>query len=290
MAEPNGYVYGLRGPFEAMINDIKEWFLAEFEEERYTTFRYLSQKDFAFDLELRDQYHPAHNDVNLERVHGYFKNLFLILDGQRRMREGINAAILLPKCPAGLLDPVKEPEAGVTPTPDAKPRREEMWLLYAPKEFNEQWKEATAPMKIKVDIPGAEFAKEEMCLRIPDPNVAEELGEEILRRDEEEEQAKADAAQAEVAKKARQEYEQAEAKAKGDEAAAKEQQKRDDEERQAQETKLRETAKAVAAARTNPKASAAPEPGSLPSPQQASSSESAPRPSPPLHGRTCSKL
>ena len=280
MAEPNGYVYNLRGPFEAMINEIKAWFLSEFEEERFTTFRYLSQKDFAFDLELRDQYHPAHNEVNLERIHGYFHNLFLILDGQRRMREGIQAAILLPKRPAGLLDAVKDPEAGLTPTPDAKPRKEELWLQYAPRAFNEEWKQTTAPMKTKVDIPGTEFTTEEMCLRIPDTKIAEELGEEILRRDEEKERAKADAAQEEVAKKARQEYEQAEAKAKAEEAAAKEQQRKAEEERQARETKLRETAKAVAAARANPKPAAAPEPGSLPSPQQASSSEAAPQQSP----------
>ena len=171
------------------------------------------------------------------------------------------------KRPAGLLDPVKEPEAGVTPTPDAKPRKEDQWLAYAPTAFNEEWKRALDPMKIKVDIPAAEFTHEEMLLRIPDSNSAVEIGEEIMRRQQEEEQAKEAAEQEKVAKKAIEEYENAEKKAKADEEAAKEQREAAEKERQAAEIKLRETAHAVAAARTAASPGPPAVPGLRPSPQ-----------------------
>ena len=234
--------------------------------QRVRAFRYLSQFEFGFDLELTDQYHPDRNENNLERLHSFFSNLFLL-------GEGIKTAISMPKRPAGLLDPVKEPEAGVTPTPAAKKSRMEAWLDYAPKEFDEQWRQINEAKKIKVDIQGAEFTTEEMCLRIPDTN-----SEAIIQSQQEEEEAKKAAVQEDEAKKAIKEFEAAEKKARADELAAKEKQQQVEAQREQKGRQLRETAQALAAARTKEKTGPAVEPGSLPSPQPASSSGSAPKP------------
>ena len=174
MAEPDCFFYNLLGPFQRMIKAIKEWFLEDFASDLNTRFRYVSQAELCPDLELRDQYHAEFNPKNQETLCSYFHNLFLILDGQRRMEQGIKAALGLPKKVAGLMDTIQDPLAGVTPMPDRWSQIEANLAKQTHADFTSHWKETAEVRKIKVDIAPQVITDEEMALRIPDTNIAED--------------------------------------------------------------------------------------------------------------------
>ena len=198
------------------------------------------------DLELRDQYHAEFNPKNQETLCSYFHNLFLILDGQRRMEQGIKAALRLPKKVAGFMDRIQDPLAGVTPMPG-------------------RWAQSR---KIKVDIAPQVITDEEMAFRIPDTDIAEDLAEDMIQREkdafEEAERAKVK----QQAEKAVKEYEKAEKEAVVEAAKAKQRQQEEEEKREKAAQSMRDAAAAMVAARESKKKA---EPGSPQSPQSETS-------------------